>query len=92
MKPPEYHSVSDVFAVAGQLRDRLAQTGQHPAAKELDDVLTCAFTTGSEALGEIGLALNRVRPIVEKCLDNDALVLLDSAVEGSNKLWNRSNY
>lgn len=86
--PAEYHNAEDVYAVARQIRDRLTEHGEKQAAAELDETMTCFWTTASEALGEMKLSLLAVRPTVEKVLDEATLRLLDSAVIGATKLWN----
>ncbi len=83
----EFHNVNDVFAAAQQLRDRLMAQGESRAAKELDDTITCFWTTSSEALGEIKVTLLQVRSTVERTLDKESLALLDSAVNGAARLW-----
>lgn len=58
------HSLTDVQelrAFIADLRDVLASLGEHDTAKCLDDLLTGAFTTSGEFLGEVGTTFERTR-------------------------------
>ena len=87
----EFHNVEDVYAAARQISSMLAEHRENEAATELEETMKTFWTTASEAVGEIKLSLLRVRPIVQKSLNNDTLQLLDSAVSGATKLFNGTN-
>lgn len=89
MGQPSFANVEEVFRASSQLRDRLLQAGETEAAREIDVVLTTFWTTASEALGEIRLSLQAVRPTVEKTLGPESLDRLDEIVASSTSLWGK---
>jgi hypothetical protein len=47
--------------LAGEVKAGLEATGLHGAARQLAEIQGAAFTTGSEWLGELGMAVRTIR-------------------------------
>jgi hypothetical protein len=61
----EFKNNTELFDFARSLRDLLKDQGCVAEANELSEVVDTAWTTASEALGELKLSLMRVGPCVK---------------------------
>jgi hypothetical protein len=65
----------------------LREEGAEAEADHLDSVSTCAYTTSSEYLGQVGLALRVVRDSVERRASPSTISALEEALDMVREVW-----
>ncbi len=81
----------ELFKFAQSLGRMLQQVGFNSEANELLEVTGTAWTTASEALGELRVSLLAVRAQVKANLVADYLESLDAAIEQIDDAFARAN-
>lgn len=85
-----FQSNEEIFEFGRRLRDELGRAKREPAAQRLADVVDSAYTTASEALGEMLDSLLAVRGDVEETLPRYTATL-DEAVSAIREAFERAN-
>ena len=80
-------TVADIIQGARKICDGLALAGEADAARELHEVIEHPWTFGSEALVEIGLALEDVRSACAEKLLSRHVELLDTLIAEARKIF-----
>lgn len=77
----------DLPALLDALVLALREEGAEAEADHLDSVLHCAYTTSSEYLGEIGLALRAIRDSLVERAHPATLAGLEEALDLVREVW-----
>jgi hypothetical protein len=85
-----FQSNEEIFQFGRRLRDDLRTAKRDHAAERLTEVVECAYTTASEALGEMMESLLSVRDEVGEALPHHA-TKLDEAVASIRGAFERAN-
>jgi len=87
----EFKNNAELFDFARALRDLLKDQGCAAEAKELSEVVDTAWTTASEALGELKLSLMRVGPCAKARLTGEIVQKVDAAIRQITEAFDRAN-
>ena len=82
-----YSTLDDITRAARSLRDKLVAVGEQDAARELTSVLQHPWTFRSEALMEIGMALEKTRPTAVAKLQVDDVQFLDVLIAETRRIF-----
>ena len=81
----EFRSKQELYSFVNDVAGKLRQVGEHSAAKMLSTANTVAYTSSSEWLGEIGLAVMEIR---SQCrLDRDLEIDCDDIMSEVQRFW-----
>ena len=76
----KYKTVDEFILDAKVIRDKLSSAGEIHMASELSEVIDHPWTFGSEALGEIGIALQQSKATAKRALTLPDQAFLDEII------------
>ena len=81
-----YTTVDEFILDAKIICDKLSSAGEIQVAAELSEVIDHPWTFGSEALGEIGMALQKSKAVVKSTLNLSDQIFLDESIQKAKNL------